>query len=162
MTTESIQTDIATSQEREAQARVPQSGIFNEVTIPVVSSGTFGTVGYFIGKWIGRMGDDNRHPAQSGRFEGWMKWIGASSMALLAAAVSIRQTREAKEQALALAKRSVELERHNEALSSMVTKPVGTLIDTFEKTPETAVPDTQVSEAKPAGMMAESTERGIA
>ncbi len=161
MATHNIHNDMAEAKEREALTRVPQTGPYNEVSIPVVSAGAFATVGYFLGKWIGRLGDDNRQPNQTGRFEGWMKWVGAASMGLLAAAVSIRQTREAKEQAVALAKRSMELEQHNAALASVVTKPVGTLIETFDKVPEAGIPQAQVSETLADGKIAAEAQRAM-
>ena len=157
MATQNAHTDLARAQELEALKRVPQTGAFNEVSIPVVSSAAFGTIGYHIGKWIGRLADDQRNAVTHGRFERGFKVFFAGAFGLLAAAVSIKQTRESKSQAVELAKRSLELEQHNAALASVVTRPVGTLIETFDKTPDTAIgttPLVDVSEAEPAGRLA--------
>lgn len=102
-------------------SRVPDTGPFNETTTALLSMGTFGTIGFFIGKIIGGLGDDwkkNRHE----RFATFGKWFGAASFGLLAASVAIRQSRESKAQAEYLAKHSIEVELKNEALASALSK----------------------------------------
>lgn len=153
MTDSSLQADLKDIQEREVQRRVPKSGLFNEVMIPVVSSGTFGLIGYQLGKWLGKMGDAKSPLPGHGRFETWLKYTGAASFGVLAASVAIRHTREANKQAVELAKRSLELEQRNEALASVVTKPVGTLIETFDHASDSRAPLVDVSEADHAGTL---------
>lgn len=153
------------AQEREAMSRVPQTGIFNAVTIPVISSVTFGFIGYHLGKWIGKLGDAKSSGTLQGRFETGLKYIGMTGFGLLAASVAIRQTREANKQAVELAKRSMELEQHNAALASVVTKPIGTLIETFDKAPELSsagTPLVDVEHAEHAGTVAAVPEKQIA
>lgn len=162
MTDDPLHADLNDVQEREVQRRVPKSGVFNGVMIPVVSSGTFGLVGYQLGKWIGRMGDAKASFAGHGRFETWLKYTGAASFGLLAASVAIRHTREANKQAVELAKHSLELEQHNAALASVVTKPVGTLIETFDRSTNGMVPLVDVSEADHAGTLVSPRVREIA
>lgn len=154
-----VQTEIAQAQEQEAIKRVPKTGAFNEVSVPLISFGAFGAVGYFVGKWVGRMGDHRSAENGKGRFEAWLKVLGTMTFGLIAASVGIRHTREAKAQAVELAKRSVELEQHNAALASVTTRPVGTLIDSFDNTPEAGShPLVQVSEAQNAGTLADAPQ----
>lgn len=152
MVTQNAHAEIADAQEREAMKRVPKTGPFNEISIPILSMGTFGFLGYHIGKWVGKLGDDTGMNPERGRFEAGLRVLFSAGFGLLAAAVSIRQTREAKSQAVELAKRSLELEQHNAALASVVTKPVGTLIETFDKAEAfSPAPLVDVSEAHVEG-----------
>ncbi len=152
----------ANSASVDALSRVPKTGLFNEVSIPVVSSVAFGGVGLYLGRAIGRFADDRKGDKGGGPFERGLGYIVAACLALLAAAVSIRQTRESKEQAVELAKRSMELEQHNAVLSSIATKPVGTLIGTdMGMGPSISTPQLDVNQVKHLGTMLDAPQREL-
>ncbi len=143
--------------QQELEKRVPKTGVFNEVMIPAVSATAFGMLGFWVGKVLGRFGDDTRDMKQVGRFETGFKFIGAASFGLMAAAVAIRQTRESKQQAVELAKKTLELEQHNAALASVATKPVGTLVGEFD-TPVSVVTATEVGARERIGTVVAPVE----
>jgi hypothetical protein len=129
-TTPSTQQDSA--QQAALEARIPKNGIFNGVTIPAISGASFGAVGYFLGKKIGEMADEKENIAKF-NFGFATKWIGAISMGLMAVSVAIRHHRESKQQALNLAKQTIDLEQRNQALEAALSKPVGTLVEPAEQ-----------------------------
>lgn len=110
-----------TNGEMHSAVHVPDTGPFNETTTALLGLGTFGTIGFFLGRIIGRLGDDwkkSRHDT----FATLGQWFGAASFGLLAASVAIRQSRESKAQAELLAKHSAEVELKNEALAAALSK----------------------------------------
>lgn len=146
-------TALGLSDSSEVERRIPKTGIFNDLSIGVLTSTFFGAIGYVSGKMLGRLGDEVR----PGRGEYFGKWFGGGAMALIGASVGIRHSREARQQAAELAQRSVELERTNEALSSVYTQPVGTVIMT-ENAPK-EIPAQMVESVAPQGVIAEKTQQ---
>lgn len=126
----------------ELESRMPKTGVFNITAIAALTSSVFGGLGYTVGKYLGRIGDEpisvekrkelgldlTKH--YPGRGEVFGKWVGGGALALIGVSVGMRHAREAKEQATALAARTLELERQNAALASAYTQPVGTLVAT--------------------------------
>lgn len=134
------QGNIAALDAAELEKRMPKTGVFNITAIAALTSSVFGGVGYIVGKYLGRIGDEpmslEKRKAHGldltkhypGRGEKFGKWVGGGALALIGVSVGMRHAREAKEQAADLAARTLELERQNAALASVYTQPVGTLI----------------------------------
>lgn len=113
--------DYQANDEMHSAVHVPDTGPFNETTTALLGLGTFGTIGFFLGRIIGRLGDDWKK-SHHDTFATFGQWFGAASFGLLAASVAIRQSRESKAQAELLAKHSAEVELKNEALASALSK----------------------------------------
>lgn len=166
-------TALGLSDTSEVERRVPKTGIFNDLSIGILTAAFFGAIGYLSGKFLGRLGDDvagnltkeelkrlTREEIKAlppGRGEYFGKWFGGGALALIGASVGIRHSREARQQVTELAQRSVELERTNEALASVYTQPVGSIIMT-ENAPK-EIPVQMVEGVASQGVIAEKTQQ---
>jgi hypothetical protein len=163
-------------------------GFYNETSVAIITFGMFSTVGYWLGKLFGRLGDqevesykkfhDNveeilqaaagnaekaspsrmveqinklQHRASYGKGEAAWKWVFGLIIGGTAAAVALKNLREAQAESDQLAKRAAEMERTHEALTGRYValpdqdKPIQVQLD--------MAPDARVRQVEAGGMV---------